>query len=181
MESLKEWATVIKALEKGDQTVILRKGGILETTSGFKLEAKKFLLFPTFEHQGKENIKPQFQHYLDLVKKSLPPEGRNCISSYAQVIDEADVFSEEKIKKLANFHIWSDSYIEQRLQWKPEKPMKALLLRVFKIPGIEIPLKSEYQGCKSWININEEITNGESVLGNEELNSKLKQFKEIIN
>ena len=35
MNGLKEWATVVKALEYGKQTVILRKGGILETASGF--------------------------------------------------------------------------------------------------------------------------------------------------
>ena len=31
MEGLKEWATVVKALEQGKQTVILRKGGIIQT------------------------------------------------------------------------------------------------------------------------------------------------------
>ena len=40
MEGLKEWATVVKALEQGKQTVILRKGGILETASGFNIESK---------------------------------------------------------------------------------------------------------------------------------------------
>ena len=48
MEGLKEWATVVKALEQGKQTVILRKGGILETASGFNVESKKFFLFPTW-------------------------------------------------------------------------------------------------------------------------------------
>ncbi len=42
MNALKEWATVVKALESGNQTVLLRKGGILETSSGFKLESKSF-------------------------------------------------------------------------------------------------------------------------------------------
>ena len=37
MDALKEWATVVKALEQGKQTVILRKGGILETASGFNI------------------------------------------------------------------------------------------------------------------------------------------------
>ena len=39
MNGLKEWATVVKALELGKQTVILRKGGILETASGFNIES----------------------------------------------------------------------------------------------------------------------------------------------
>ncbi|MEK0327406.1 MAG: DUF1802 family protein, partial [Nitrosopumilus sp.] len=64
MYALKEWATIVTALENGEQTVILRKGGILETESGFKIEAKKFLLFPTFEHQEEKNLKPQFHNYL---------------------------------------------------------------------------------------------------------------------
>ena len=38
MNTLKEWATVVNALESGEQTVILRKGGILETDSGFTIE-----------------------------------------------------------------------------------------------------------------------------------------------
>ena len=44
MNGLKEWATVVKALEYGKQTVILRKGGILETASGFRVESKIFTL-----------------------------------------------------------------------------------------------------------------------------------------
>ena len=45
MEGLKEWATVVKALEQGKQTVILRKGGILETASGFNVESTKVSAF----------------------------------------------------------------------------------------------------------------------------------------
>ena len=46
MNALKEWATVVKALEQGKQTVILRKGGILETASGFnKISSYAEVLF----------------------------------------------------------------------------------------------------------------------------------------
>ena len=58
MDALKEWATVVNALENGKQTVILRKCGILETSSGFKVESKKFFLFPTWEHQEEKHVKP---------------------------------------------------------------------------------------------------------------------------
>ena len=181
MDALKEWATVVKALENGDQTVILRKGGILETASGFKIESKKFLLFPTFEHQELNHIKPQFQNYLEDVKKNHPKDGHNKISSYAEVLDEADLSSEEKINALSPFHIWSDSYINERRNWLSEKPMKAIFLKVYKVPEFEIPLKSEYHGCKSWIDINEDAKTGKSVLSDSELDSKLRQFKEIVN
>ena len=45
MNALKEWATVVNALENGDQTVLLRKGGILEDSSGFVVESEKFFYF----------------------------------------------------------------------------------------------------------------------------------------
>jgi hypothetical protein len=180
VEALKEWAAVVKALENADQTVILRKGGILETASGFIVESKKFLLFPTFEHQELKNVKPSFQKYLDQVQNNKPKNGTNVITSYAQVLEEYDVSSEEKINSLSDFHIWSDSYIQERKNWMPEKPMKAVFLQVFKIPEREIPIKSEYQGCKSWININEDLPAGQSVLSNSEISSKLKKFKEVM-
>ncbi len=180
MDSLKEWATIVNALENGDQTIILRKGGILDAASGFRIESKKFLLFPTQEHQEYNHIKPQFHKYLEQAKSNPPSNGFNRITSYAEVLAEADILSEETIKKISLFHIWSDSYINERRNWKPENPMKAVFLKVYKIPVVNTPLKSEYQGCKSWININEEISNGEAVLSDIEIESKLSKFKEII-
>ena len=73
MEGLKEWATVVKALEQGKQTVILRKGGILETASGFNVESKKFFLFPTWEHQETKHVKPEFH---DFSKSSIEQKTR---------------------------------------------------------------------------------------------------------
>jgi hypothetical protein len=181
MDALKEWATVVKALENGDQTIILRKGGILETDSGFKIESKKFFLFPTYEHQGNDGIKPQFQNYLDEVKKGQPKNGHNKITSYAEVLHEVDLDSEEKINALSSFHIWSDDYVKTRMNWMPDKPIKAVFLKISKIPELEIPIKSEYHGCKSWIDINEDVNFGKAVLSDSELESKLKQFKEIVN
>ena len=179
MEALKEWATVIKALENGDQTVLLRKGGILEIASGFKIESKKFLLFPTFEHQESYYIRPPFHKYLEQVKNNRPQNGINLITSYAEVLDEVDVAS-DKINHLSDFHVLTDLYIQERKNWKPEKPIKLIFLKVFKIPKKKILLKSEYQGCKSWININEEIPMGDSVLNDDEINYRLQKFKEIL-
>ncbi|HXV66782.1 MAG TPA: DUF1802 family protein [Nitrosopumilaceae archaeon] len=180
MDALKEWATVVQALENGDQTVILRKGGILETASGFKIESKKFILFPTFEHQEIKNLKPQFHHYLDIVNQNLANGEYNKITSYAEVMFEADIDSQKKIDELSKFHIWSESYIKERMNWMPEKPIKAVFLKVYKVPEIKIPIKSEYHGCKSWININEEINEGKPVLSDTEINLRFQKFKEIV-
>lgn len=181
MKALKEWATVVKALENGNQTVLLRKGGILETASGFNVESKKFLLFPTFEHQQHDSLKSQFYSYLAEVREDQPKEGVNRLTSYAEVVEERDISDMEKIELLAPFHIWSDSYIKERMNWLPEKPMKVLFLKVFKIKQSEVPVLAEYQGCKSWIDINVNSEAGQAVLSEKELNEKLEKFRSIIN
>ena len=53
MKALKEWAVVCRALEEGRQTVLLRKGGILEFREGFEVKHDRFMLFPTYEHQSR--------------------------------------------------------------------------------------------------------------------------------
>jgi len=181
MNGLKEWATVIKALENGKQTIILRKGGILETASGFNVESKKFLLFPTWEHQETKYVKPEFHGFLKNVLDNKPDEGFNKISSYAEVLDEKDIETKTIIDKLSEFHVWSDSYIEERRNWKPEKPLKVVFLRTYKIPEIKIALKPEFEGCKSWIELNSNQISGQSVLTDLEIETELKKFMEIVN
>jgi hypothetical protein len=180
MKALKEWATVVKALENGNQTVLLRKGGILETASGFKLEEKKFVLFPTSEHQDVNSLKSQFYSYLADVREQKPAEGFNRITSMAEVLEEHNVSLIEKMEELSQFHIWSDSYMMERFNWMPEKPMKAIFLRVYKIPPVVISILPEYQGCKSWIEINVKTDLGKSVLNEEDLNQKLSEFRRIM-
>ena len=181
MNALKEWATVVNALESGKQTVILRKGGILETSSGFNVESKKFLLFPTWEHQEEKHVKPEFQNFLNNALKNKPKEGFNRITSFVEVLDEKDIESKETVNALSPFHVWSDAYIEERINWMPEKPIKAVFLRTYKVPEFEIPIKSEYHGCKSWIELNEKDQDAKSVLSDDEIESRMKEFKEIVN
>ena len=180
MEALKEWATVVKALEQGKQTVILRKGGILETASGFNIEAKKFFLFPTWEHQETKHVKPEFHDFLNNVLDNRPEEGFNKITSYAEVLYEKDIESNDVINQLSSFHVWSDSYIQERRNWKPEKPMKTVFLRTVRIPEFNLPLEPEFSGCKSWIELNSNFESGELALSDNEINEKLKKFKEIV-
>ena len=181
MKALKEWATVVKALENGNQIILLRKGGILETASGFNVESKKFLLFPTYEHQDNSSLKSQYYGYLSDARESKPKEGTNRITSFAEVIEEKDLDSMEKIEELSSFHILSDSYITERMNWMPEKPMKVMFLRVFKMHPVDIPVLPNYQGCKSWIELNVNSESGKSVLNDDEIQQKLSDFRRIVN
>ena len=181
MNGLKERATVVKALEHGKQTVILRKGGILETASGFIIESKKFLLFPTWEHQEKKHVKPEYHDFLNETLNHKPKDGYNIITSLAEVLDEKDITSKEIIHRLSSFHVWSDEYIAERINWMQDTPIKAVFIRAYKIPQIEIPLKSEFEGCKSWIELNPNQNSGNSVLTDLEIETELQRFREIVN
>ena len=181
MNGLKEWATAIKALEHGKQTVILRKGGVLETASGFKIESKKFLLFPTWEHQEIKHVKPEYHNLLNQTLNNKPKEGYNTITSIAEVLDHKDISSNKIIDDLSPFHIWSDEYIKERINWMPEKPLKAMFLKVFTFPQIEIPLQSDFKGCKSWIELNSNQNSSQSVYTDQQIEAELKKFREIVN
>ena len=180
MNGLKEWATVVKALENGKQTVILRKGGILETASGFEIESKKFLLFPTWEHQEIKHVKPEYHDFLNQTLNHKPREGFNIITSIAEVFDHRDISSNSIIDDLSSFHVWSNEYIKERINWMPEKPLKAIFLKVYTFPQIEIPLQVDFEGCKSWIELNLNQNSDRSVLTDQEIESELKRFKEIV-
>ena len=181
MNGVKEWATVVKALEHGKQTVILRKGGILETASGFMVESKKFLLFPTWEHQEIKHVKTQYHDFLNETLNHKPKDGYNIITSSAEVLDQRDISSNKIIDNLSSFHVWSDEYIKERINWMPEKPLKAIFLKVYTFPQIEIPLQTDFEGCKSWIELNSIQNSGQSVLTDQEIESELKRFREIVN
>ena len=181
MNGLKEWATVVKALEHGKQTVILRKGGILETASGFMVESKKFLLFPTWEHQEIKHVKTQYHDFLNETLNHKPKDGYNIITSSAEVLDQRDISSNKIIDNLSSFHVWSDEYIKERINWMPEKPLKAIFLKVYTFPQIEIPLQTDFEGCKSCIELNSIQNSGQSVLTDQEIESELKRFREIVN
>ena len=111
MYALKEWATVVKALEQGKQTVILRKGGILETASGFNIESKKFFLFPTWEHQETKHVKPEFHDFLNSVLNKKPKEGFNKITSYAEILFEKDIESNHVINNLSPLSCSADAVL----------------------------------------------------------------------
>src|SRR5256885_14567400 len=74
--AFKEWAVVVDALGRGEQIVILRKGGISEGPGGFQVEHPQFLLFPTLYHQQRESVVPPAQARVDKVAPEFPGKDR---------------------------------------------------------------------------------------------------------
>lgn len=180
--ALKEWAVAVNALEQGKTIILLRKGGIHERGGRFKVAQDRVLLYPTHEHQQSFLLKSEYAEQVTPVTSGWHPETIR-ISSFAQITDIFPVTDEKIISALLPFHVWNQQFISDRLNWKPLQPLYILLLRTYKLAQeYMIPYRSEYGGCKSWIDLAEpiEIDNLVTVLSDAEYSQTVANIREII-
>src|ERR1700731_2548094 len=55
--AFKEWAIVCASIERGETSLIFRKGGIAEGRKGFQFKYRHFFLFPTYFHEQIERTR----------------------------------------------------------------------------------------------------------------------------
>ncbi len=150
--ALKEWAVTVQALAQGRQVLLLRKGGIHEEGKDFRVVHPEFLLYPTYEHQREDLLKPAAQPSLKQLLAETPKSDTIAFSHWAQVVEMIEVADQEKVDDLSGHHIWTDAYAQSRLHWKPMLPLSIMLLRVYQLEQpVTIPWSKEYGGCTSWV------------------------------
>ena len=169
--ALKEWAVTCRALQEGRQVLLLRKGGIEDDYGVFSLEQQTFWLQPTYEHQSEDRVKPQERDLFATVA-AAQREGENldfiALGLWAQVARVWALSPDAgNLQKLLNApHIYEESYLRLRLDYKPQHPLLCVALRVFQIeePYI-ITMRPEFLGCRSWIELPQPLPlNGTPVL-----------------
>jgi hypothetical protein len=155
--ALKEWAAVIRALELGRQIFLLRKGGLAETSLGFELAHPEFVFYPTWEHQQREQLQPEFQTWFDELKPGDPERLR--ITAFAEAAEVLDAPADRgRWSQARDLHIWSDDYIDMRYDYRPELPLRIVLLRGSRLhTPVEIPVTRRYSGCRSWVELDADI------------------------
>jgi len=200
--AFKEWAVIVDALERGDQIVILRKGGIHEGRGGFQPEHRSFWLFPTLFHQQRESVLPSAQQRFDLIAPSLSeaplsPLGERAgvrgfearemdkvrIGSFAEVVDCRRIESLHAAESLKGQHVWIDEVIAQRFEWGREKNIFAIAVRVFRLAKpVEVPVLPIYGGCKSWIELEVPLKTDDAirVLPEPGFTTRLNQFRAAL-
>jgi len=198
MLALKEWSIVCRALEEAKQSILLRKGGILEYKKGFEINQKIFLLYPTLEHQSKEYLRSNYLQEFELFLKgndSVVQDKSNIIRILARIEAKQEFHDQTILSKLQKYHIWNEKYVNMRMRYNPKKPVNALLLRVYKLPEpIPISVNPKWAGCKSWIdieltkkngnsydNIDELLNQCEPVIKEDDFQKIYDKFKEIWN
>ncbi len=148
---LKEWATVVQALQTGRQIMLLRKGGILEQSikNRFSITHNEFLLFPTYLHQSRGELKPE----IEFEPAASEPE-RVRITAAGVVSDIIKIESRPQIDRLDDQHIWTSSLIDTRFNYKPQNPLYLVLVRAYRMPTpVMLENTPAFAGCKSWVPI----------------------------
>lgn len=152
--ALKEWAVAVKALREGRQVLLVRKGGISEETRHFRISAERFLLFPTYEHQRRDLLQPPFQADLDAVLAAPRDASKVRIDTLAELTDLFEITEPAQVEALTPFYCFSEQYAEERLRWRPRKPLLVMAVRAYRLAApAEIDLLPEYGGCKSWLSL----------------------------
>ena len=146
---LKEWATVADALAAGRQVLLLRKGGILEQSvrHRFSITHNEFLLFPTYLHQSRAQLKPE----VPFEPAAAEPDAVR-LSTAGVVTDIVRATSREQVDRLDDQHIWTPALLDMRFNYKPQNPLYLVLVRAYRLPTpVVLPNTPAYAGCKSWV------------------------------
>lgn len=151
--ALKEWAIVCDLLAAGRCCLVLRKGGVHEDhgPGRFRLEEDRFALFPAWEHEKLDWIKP---HWLEGFRREpvqTEPE-EITLAAVAQVARAWTVPSRAAFDRLDDLHPWAKPQVNLRFAYKPERPLYAVALRVTRLQHPRrLPNRPAFAGCRSWV------------------------------
>jgi hypothetical protein len=146
----KEWTLICDALGRGEQSIILRKGGIAEGRAGFRFQHDDFLLFPTLFHEQVSKLKLPSD-------TPLPARGEDGIIEiqYRVTVEWAqDITDLEVAHRLAPFHLWRDEIIDERFRYDEKQGVSLAFVRAHKLSQpFTFPDEPKYGGCRSWVTL----------------------------
>jgi hypothetical protein len=178
MESVgfKEWAIVCAALGRGEQSIILRKGGIAEGREGFTFRHAEFFLFPTYFHEQVAKTR------LDTAE--IPPQRPGEIEiKFCAKMECSVAFTEwEATAALEPFHILQPEVVRERFAYDKAPGIHVAFVRVFRLePSWIFPELPVYGGCRSWVKLPEmDVQNRmKSVLSDAECERRLREFRAV--
>lgn len=163
--SLKEWANAIDALGRGEQVILIRKGGIADPSFG--VEAERFYLYPTYFHQP----------------DAAPAGGSVAITHWCEVARTWRVRELDALSALEPHVVFPRDVLETRYRFRADQALHVIGVRAFALPhAVTIEAKPEYAGCRSWVSVDDEIAIDGSVqvLREDELQVKLDAIAAVL-
>lgn len=162
--ALKEWSNVIESLGRGEQVILIRKGGIADPHFG--IEADRFYLYPTYFHQGETD-----------------PRSSVAITHWVEVVRTWSVRDMELLERLQPLVDIPRATLEARYRFRPDQALYVIAVRTFALPRpVDVRYREEYGGCRSWISIDDEIdvTGSTPVLGESVLQAKIETIDALL-
>ena len=162
--ALKEWSNVVAALGRGEQVILIRKGGIADPSFG--VEAERFYLYPTYFHQGESDQRPSV-----------------TITHWCEVARTWTVRDAEQLARLEPLVVIPRETLDARYRFRPDQSLYILGVRTFALlHPVEIKFNEIYAGCKSWVSVDEEvdIDGSRPVLDEAELAGKFAEVERAL-
>jgi hypothetical protein len=151
--AFKEWAVICHALAEARQALILRKGGIAESGGTFRPEHAEFLLYPTYFHEHRAGVKPEFLPLLEVAEAAKPTAGVIRFAHFVRVESVLHLTDLDRALALDALHAWTPEVVKQRFHYRTPG-LFALAVRVFRLPEpVERGERPEYAGCKTWVEL----------------------------
>ena len=157
--ALKEWASIIEALGRGEQVILIRKGGIADPKFG--LEADRFYMFPTNFHEG----------------SGAPPSSVAIpITHWCEAVRTWEIRDLDALLRLELFVALDRKNLETRYRFRSDQAVHVIAVRTWALakPAM-IAMTEAYAGCRSWVSLDEEIDidGSRRVLTDEQLQAKI--------
>lgn len=150
MFAFKEWTLICSALARGEQSLIIRKGGIAEGRAGFRFLHADFLLFPTLFHEQVNKLRLPSETNLP----TLRIDGQHEINLAAHVEWTEEVTDWDKVLALELFHLWTRAEIEKRFRQDDKLSVSVAFVRIQQLSTPHtFPDSPRYGGCRSWIEV----------------------------
>jgi hypothetical protein len=162
--ALKEWASAIAALGRGDQIILIRKGGIADPKFG--LEAERFYLFPTNFHEG-----------------GGQPPSAVPITHWCEAVKTWEVRDLDALLRLEAQVVFDRNTLETRYRFRPDQAIHVIAVRTFALPNaVSVPMNDRYEGCRSWVSLDEEIDveGSRAVLSDSQLQSRIEEVSATL-
>jgi hypothetical protein len=152
--AFKEWQVIVDALATGEQSLLLRKGGIAEGRGGFDPElAERFWLFPTQFHAQREKTKQGLAQRLNSVPGD-PLDTRVTLTAFAEVTHHRFVSDWSAVAALDPFHGWTEATVREKYDWGQPPGLYALVVQVHRLNRpIKLARTPAMAGCKSWLEL----------------------------
>jgi hypothetical protein len=162
--ALKEWSNVVAALARGEQILLIRKGGIADPSFG--VDDERFYLYPTYFHQGESEARPRVE-----------------VTHWCEVVRSWTLTDRESFDRLAPLVVLPQETLEARYRFRPDQAVNVLAVRTWALPQpAQVTFRDAYGGCRSWISIDEEIdiSGSRPVLGERELQAKIGEVDALL-